>query len=215
MKLMKNKLSLNRPLLKTALFSTFALACVTTLAQTNLPLVFTEVPGNGLIATLGLGGPSIGSVTLISGGPVQTWDWSPPSGAVLSGTSFGGPPGAQWLEPPPLTVPEVNRVTLSALTAGSGLGLMITSDVGTNANLPMFNDKSLDPQFIMPDPSAPGGAVVGMKFIDNGDATQTVPDGGLTLGMLGTAMAGLALSGRRFQALQPGVLRQARSGTVS
>ena len=212
---MKN--SSDRPLLKTALLSTFALACVTALAQNVQPLVFTEFPGDGLMATLGFGGPQVGSVTLVSppGAPVQTWDWSPPTGAQVLPNAFGGLQGAQWFEPPPLTpAPEVNLVSLGAATAANSLGLVITSDTAFVPNLPQFQDRTLDPQFTMPDPSAPGGQIVGMEFIDNGDGVQSVPDGGLTLGMLGTAMAGLALIGRRFPVLQPGALRQAGSGTV-
>lgn len=201
MKLMKN--TLNRPLLKTVLFSTFALACVApppqVKAQQTGPLVFIEVNDVTLIATLGFGGPAYGTVAPGPGGGVDSWTWTPPTGAQVPLNSFGGLQGAQWLEPPPQTAPpEVNTVLVGGSTAANSLGLVISSDVGLNRNLnlPPFNNTELDPQFLMLDPSAPGGMVVGMAFIDNGDAT--VPDGGLTLGMLGTTMVGLALIGRRF-----------------
>jgi len=208
--------TLNRPLLKTALVSAFALSCLTPLAQVKAqqagPLVFTEVNDTTLLATLGFGGPAYGTVAPGPGGGVDSWTWTPPTTAQVLPNSFGGSGGAQWIEPVS-PVFEVNRISLGSAIAANSLGLVINSDVEPESNLPMFNNNVPDPAFTMTDTSFPGG-IHGMDFIDNGDAARTVPDGGLTLGMLGTAMAGLALVGRRFQALQPGVLRQAGSETV-
>ncbi|HXP63314.1 MAG TPA: VPDSG-CTERM sorting domain-containing protein [Dongiaceae bacterium] len=196
---MKNTLFLNRPLLKTALFSTLALTCLAPLpqlkAQSAGPLVFAEVNDKTLTATLGVGGPSYGTVT--GGGAGDAWSWFPPATASIP--SVGN--GVQWAEPG--NPSSVNLVQLTVVAIGPGptpppleIFLSIQSDVppAALANNPAFPNGYDDPAVFIIDPSVPGGQVSGMEFIDKGDA---VPDGGSTVMLLGTALSGIAFLRRK------------------
>ena len=188
MKLMKNRLSLNRSLLNTALFSAFALTCITAVAQNPPPLVFTETPGagghGGLSATLG--GNPYGTISdFFPGAPQdEEWLWNPPSGVSMV-PGVGNLMNAEWIEPDGNGVNDVYFQTSSELFIGS--------DVGDGNPQVIGNDSTVANILTL---LTPGGATVasGVEFIDQGDVA--VPDGSSTLTLLGGALTLVGLVGR-------------------
>ena len=200
--------SLNRPLLKTALFSTFALICLAPLpqaeAQSRPTLVFTEWNDTTLTATLNTStGPSYGTVIRSAS---DDWTWRAPASATMNYQALGEDLVVSWQEPPN----SFNAVYFYS-AAGTIVGLTINSDVpyfpgnietgipampnGGTESLPLLNDPNLPGG-----PSDPAGGIDGLTFIDEGDAP--VPDQSSSLGLL--FMAGLALlGGARLGLLQP------------
>jgi hypothetical protein len=174
---------LNRFVLKTALFSTLAFTCITAYGQPNL--VFTETAPSpsspfGLTANIGTIIPLV-----ISPSSPQSWDWVPPSGDAI--IALFSP--VDWIEPAPnpLLPRTYNEVSVSA-----GGILQITSDI-PNANGTIVNDSTPVNMLLVVN----GATVVaqGVQFIDRGDVT--VPDGGTTVILLGTALTGIALLKRK------------------
>ena len=173
---MKNRLSLNRPLLKTALFSTLALTCVTALAQNGPTVVFMEDPTSpqGLTAQL-LGGVPVGFVTQLTpaGAPIQMWDWSP--GAPFTVT---GPQPLSWIEPgTPAGVAQTYNVLQPANSTLGPPALLITSDTlqGGFTAVSTLNDGDTFNNWL-----TWGGTSYGVQFKDLGDLpSSTVPDGSL------------------------------------
>lgn len=196
MKLMKNILSLNRPLLKAALFSTFALTCVTAFAA-DPTLVFTELPGDVLQASIAGGPASFGTVKLISGGAIQTWVWTPPAGDTLS---VVGTLPAWWIEPDslpgtPTTYNEIDAVPTSTGVLILGIRSDITGATGNN----IFNDEATVPNLIALSNLTGGRAELGVQFDDEGDVrSSTVPDGSSTLTLLGGVLTLVGAVGRKL-----------------
>ena len=192
MNLMKNLLPSSRSRLKTALFSTLALTCVTALAQVDPTLVFTELPGNVLTA-------NAGTVKLISGGNVQTWAWLPPTATTL--VPIAGALPEWWAEPGglPGTPPTYNEISLVTLPSSSGVpvyALKIQSDIlgplppGTTA---VQDGTIVSPLFDLS--TATAQLPIGVQFNDRGDS---VPDGSSTLTLLGGALTLVGAARRRL-----------------
>jgi len=184
MKLMKNRSSSNYPLLKTALFSAFALACVTALAQNTL--VFTEDPASALGLTA-----SFGTVTAVTppGASVQIWDWTPPANVP-----FNAGPQESWIEPGILSTTQTTYNDVFAAFPPSGPpGLLILSDT----NVPT-GTRNVDGTLVSPW-GVYGGAPLAVQFFDRGDApSRTVPDGSSTLTLLGGVLTLVGAVGRKL-----------------
>jgi len=187
---MKNKLSLNRPLLKTALVSAFVLTCLApfpqAIAQALGPVVFTEVNDTTLTATLGVNGPNYGTVQPLL---PDDWLWTPPAGARIT-----SPPGAlgNWIEPE-----DPAEVNLVSAIAGAN-ALSIESDILPNPNAPAVQDGIYLPNLTI---ASPSGTTVGMIYFDKAAGSE-VPYRSSSLGLL--SIPGLALvGGVRLGRLQP------------
>ena len=180
MKRMKNSSSSNHPLLKTALFSAFALACVTARGQ-NSTLVFTELPNNGLNA-------SFGSVALVHAGAEQIWDWTPPAGVP-----FTAGPQEAWIEPGSSTTAQTTYNNVFAGGSFSGVsGLVIISDTNNPTGTINIDGTVVSPW------GAYGTAPLGVQFIDQGDVpSSTVPDASSTFALLGGALTLVGAMGRK------------------
>ena len=189
MKLMKTTLPLNRALLRVALSSTVALACVTAFAA-DPTLVFTELPGDVLHA-------SVGSVTPVQAGPIQIWDWSPPANVTISGA---GTLPASWIEPDGLPGQPTTYNTVSAMaTSSGGLILEIKSDVlDAIGNHIVIDGTPISDLFELSTPNAPAPVEVGIQFNDKGDVRSTVPDASSTLTLLGGALTLVGAVGRKL-----------------
>jgi len=191
MKSMKTTLSLNCALVKVALSSTVALTCVTAFAQADPTLVFTELPGDVLNA-------SSGSVHLISGGAIQTWVWSPPTGVTISAA---GTLPASWIEPDGLPGQPTTYNTVSAVpTSTGGLILGIRSDVPDAIGNHIIPDGTTIPGlFEVSTPNSPAPVEVGVQFIDKGDVrSSTVPDASSTLTLLGGVLTLVGAVARKW-----------------
>jgi hypothetical protein len=210
---------LNRFVLKTALFSTLALTCVTGRAQSAPPLVFTESPGDVLTASVGTA--SVGTVALVSvpGAAVQIWNWTPPSTDTLILTP-GNLPIVDWTEPEPGNVgqPICNEVSFISVGPNNQLGLQVRSDTGII--LPPVADKAVVPNWNLITTGPPSSTVAqGVQFIDNGDGPATVSEGGSTLMLLGTALCAIAflkrkVNGQSFKHLPDYTFGQIENETI-
>jgi hypothetical protein len=195
-------LSLNRPLLKTALFSTFALTCVTALAQSPPPLVLTETPittNSPIGLTVTLGGIAIGTITPDLGNSqtgVQAWEWIPPSNSIVtipSPTFY-----LNWLEPEPGAT-NYNSVEYTGITGRPGLALNIFSDyivVGSPSDNLFYTNGQVSPYAVTLTDTLTGTVIAqGVQFIDQGDQSPpplvfTELPGDVLTAHIGTASVG-------------------------
>ena len=174
--------SITHSLLKTALFSAFALAWVAPLSQVKAqtrPLVLTEVNSTTLTASFGS----------VSGGS-DSWIWTPPSGGAITTPT---PSDGVWYEPPYTGPYGTVNVVYTIPNAGAPTQLLILSDHAVVGG-PSFMDGQTDTEFNFL--SANGALINGLTFVDQGD---TVPDTGSTLTLLGGAFVLLGALGRKLR----------------
>jgi hypothetical protein len=135
-----------------------------------------------------------------NGGAAQTetasssdyWQFTVPD-AVVSSTAGGSAYQiyVQWKEPDYATSGKVNKVEFYQYGASNGATITVWSDYAySDAYPPLQNNGDI---YTFPNPPAPNGNTV--QFNDNGD---TVPDGGMTVGLLGMALVGMSVIRRKL-----------------
>ena len=158
----------------------FSVTSVQAQIQQHAFVTFTEYSSTVLTATVGVGGPDIGTVQNIK---PDEWFWTPP-GSVTIGAIYHF--GIYWQEPESTNTTILGNVlTHAGEFPGGPLGII--SD----------NDFSFHPENSVPDGSTvigyfdvSDGTLYDVQFIDKGDATTAVPEP-CTMLLFGGGLVGL------------------------